>query len=135
MPRDELVAAAEQALNDAKEDEGNDRSKLNETTVDVMNATEQKTIPLASRLFELDKDTVMFEPLAKRRSHSKVGKSSMKARMTANSASGSRKVVELAIFTDPDFYDEMKVRYPKNTNEKIKNYILTLVHAVRCFKL
>ena len=47
------------------------------------------------------------------------------------SASKSRKhVVEIAVFTDEDFYNTLRKKFPSDTVNKLTDYVITIVNAV-----
>jgi len=48
----------------------------------------------------------------------------------SDSSKPEKNTVEIAAFADADLYAQMKIRYPKDTMHKIKDYILTMINAV-----
>lgn len=66
----------------------------------------------------------------KRAATSSSSRRSSSAKPKASSTAPKQANVEIAVFADNDFYDEMKIRYPKDTMRKIKDYILTMVHSM-----
>jgi len=134
VPKDKLEAAAELALADAEAAQNDVENNLIKETVDVMNETSKTVIPLVGPVVvEMQREDdylIEIEPLANN-AKAKPAQTSTKKPKTKASSSGVQEVVEIAVFTDPEFYTEMQIRYPKETNTKIKEYILTLVNAVR----
>jgi len=124
------------------------RSEENETTLEVSQNSEELT--KTTETTTTTTSSPSFSTLLHPRSREKVvKKEAMKTLSTQTvqqeqSSSGTGKsesedvlkrhyVVELAVFADPDLYEQLERKFPSNTIKKMTNYIMTLVNTVCLF--